>query len=147
MVRATRRHAANLPRFGTSPSIRKRQRVRAVHVLFDHGHPVVRQVACQLELHARIVNGDIRRQDERVLVALFPQAVDHRRHQPQHAAGALELHQRGPVGIEPVKDLGVDRVGRLDALFVVGVAALGRELGLLRPVEVRESLAPPRRGL
>ena len=116
----------------------QRQRVGAVHVLLDHRHPVVREVAGQLELHARVVDRDVRRQDERVLVALLPQAVDHRRHQAQHAAGALELHQRRPVGVEPVEDLRVDRVGRLDALLVVGVAALGRELLVLRPVEVGE---------
>ena len=64
--------------------------------------------------------------------------MDHRRHQAQHAAGALELHQRGPVGVEPVEDLRVDRVGRLDPLLVVGVAALGRELLVLRAVEIGE---------
>ena len=72
---------------------------------------------------------------------LLPQAVDHRRHQPQHAARALELHQRRPVGVEPVEDLGVDRVGRLDALLVLGIAALGRELLVLRPVQVGERRA------
>ncbi len=40
------------------------QRVRAVHVLFDHRHPVVREIPRQLELHARVVDRDVRRQDE-----------------------------------------------------------------------------------
>ena len=66
------------------------------------------------------------------------------RHETQHAAGALELHQRGPVGVETVEDLGVNRVGRPDALLVVGVAAVGRELLRVRPVEIREG---PRKGL
>ena len=124
----------------------QRQRVRAVHVLLDHRHPVVREVARQLELHARVVDRDVGRQDQRVAVALLPQAVDHRRHQAQHAAGALELHQRGPVGVEPVEDLRVDRVGRLDALLVVGVAALGRELLAAACGRGRRRPAPPRRG-
>ena len=138
MVRATRRHAANLPRFGTSPSSRSGSEFGAVHVLLDHRHPVVRQIARQLELHARVVDRDVRRQDQRVAVALFPQAVDHRRHQAQHAARALEFHQRGPVGVEPVENLRVDRIRGLDPLLVVGVAALGRELLVLRAVEVGE---------
>ena len=72
-------------------------------------------------------------------VALLPQAVDDRRHQPQqHAAGALELHQRRPVAVEPVEHLGVDGIGRLDPLLVVGVAALGWKLLVLGPVELRE---------
>ena len=80
----------------------------------------------------------MRGQDERVAVALFPQAVDHRRHQAQHAAGALKFHQRGPVGVEPVEDLRMDGIRRLDAFFVIAVAALGRELRLIGPVEIRE---------
>ena len=130
-----RRELAQVGDFAVHP---QRQRVRAVHVLLDHRHPVVREVARQLELHARVVDRDVRRQDERGLVPLLPQAVDHRRHQAQHAAGALEFHQRGPVGVEAVEDLRVDRIGRLDAFLVVGVAALGRELLVLRPVEIGE---------
>jgi hypothetical protein len=64
--------------------------------------------------------------------------VDHRRHQPQHAARALEFDQRRPVGIEPVEDFRVDRIRRADALLVVAFAALGRKLGLLRAVEIGE---------
>ncbi len=116
----------------------QRQRVRPVHVLLDDRRPVVRQVARQLGLDPRVVDRDGRGQDQRVAVALLPQGMDHRRHQAQHAAGALELHQRGPVRVEPVEDLGVDRVGGHDPLLVVGVAALGRELGALRAVEVGE---------
>ena len=63
------------------------ERAGAVDVLLDHRHPVVREVAGQLELHARVVDRDVRRQDERGLVPLLPQAVDHRRHQSQHARG------------------------------------------------------------
>jgi hypothetical protein len=46
-------------------------------------------------------------------------------HEEEDAAGALELDQGGPVGVEAVEDLGVDGVGGLDAFLVVGVAALG----------------------
>ena len=116
----------------------ERQGVGPVHVLLDHRHPIVREVARQLRLHARVVDGDIGRQDQRVAVALLPQAVDHRRHQAQHAAGALEFHQGRPVRAEAVEDLGVDRVGGLDALLILGLAALRRELGLLRAVQLGE---------
>ena len=77
-------------------------------------------------------------QDQRIAVALLPQAVDHRRHQAQHAARALEFHQRGPVGVQPVEDFRMDRVGRLDALLVFGFAALRRKLGLLVTVKLGE---------
>ena len=133
------RHAAaggKLAEIGQLAVEPQRQRVGAVDVLLDHRRPVVGEVAGQLELDARVVDGDVGGEDERVLVALLPQAVDDGRHQPQHAARALELDQRGPVAIEAVEDLGVDGIGGAHALLVVGVAALGRELLLLAAVEV-----------
>jgi len=114
------------------------KRADPVDVLLDHRHPVVREVARQLRLHARLVDGDVGRHDEGVAVALLPQRVDHGRHQAQDAARALELEQRRPVGVEAVEDLRVDRVRCLDALLVVGVGALRRKLLVLHPVEVGE---------
>ena len=64
--------------------------------------------------------------------------MDHGGHQAQHAARALELHQGGPIGVEPVEDLRVDRIRGLDAFLVVAASTLGRELGTLRVIEVRE---------
>ena len=91
----------------------ERQGLLAVDILLDDRHPVVRQVPRQLELHAGVVDSDVRGQDQGVPVALLPEAVNDRRHQPQHAAGALELHQRRPVAVEPVEHLEVDGIGRL----------------------------------
>src|SRR5207253_3675734 len=82
-----------------------RQRARAVDVLLDDGYPVVGKVAGQLGLHARIVDRDVRGHDQRVAVAPLPQAVDDGSHEAEHAAGTLELHQGGPVGVEPVEQL------------------------------------------
>ena len=48
------------------------QRAWPVYVLLDYWHPVVGEIAGQLELHARVVDRHIRRQDQRVLVALLP---------------------------------------------------------------------------
>ena len=72
------------------------------------------------------------------LIATFPKTVNYRRHQPQHAAGALELGERGPIGIQPVENLRMNRVGRLNAPLVVHRAALRRELDSLRTVQVGE---------
>ncbi len=68
----------------------------------------------------------------------LPEGVDDGRHQAQHAAGPLELVQGGPVVVEPVEQLGVDRVGHLDPALVVGLPALRRKLLLLRAVQLRE---------
>ena len=116
----------------------QRQRTGSVHVLLEHRHPVVRQVSGQLELHARIVDRDVRGQNQGIPVALLPQAVNHGRHQPQHAPSALELHQRRPIRVQAVEDLRMYRIGRLDPLLVVRVTARGRELLALGPIEVRE---------
>ena len=116
----------------------RRQGLRAVDVLLDDRHPVLRQVAGQLELDPWVVDRQVGGQDERVAVALLPEAVDDRRHQSQHAAGPLERHQRRPVRVQAVEDLRMDRVCGRDPLFVVGGAALRRELLVLTAVEVGE---------
>ena len=48
------------PRFGLSRSRAERQRIAPVHVLLDDRHPLVFQIAGQLELHDLVVDGDIR---------------------------------------------------------------------------------------
>ena len=103
----------------------QRQRAGPVHVLLEDRHPVVGEISGQLELHPRVVDCDVRRQDQRIAVALLPQAVNDGRHQPQHAARALELHQRRPVRVQAVEDLGMDRIGGLDPLLVIDVPTLG----------------------
>ena len=99
---------------------------------------MLREVARELVLHARVLDGDGGGQDEWVAVPALPQAVDHRRHQAQHAAGALEPGERGPVRVEAVEDLGMDGEGGPDAPLVVRGAAFGRELHALRTVGVGE---------
>ncbi len=54
--------------------------------------------------------------------------MDHRAHQSQHTAGALKALQRGPFLVKGVEQLGVDRVGPLDAVLVRRVARLTREV-------------------
>ena len=148
--RSGRRRRAQIDRARHPPASRALPQVRhlavdpqrkglgAIHVLLDHRHPVVGQVAGQLELHPRIVDRQVGGQDDGVAVPLLPEAVDDRRHQSQHAAGPLERHQRRPVGVEPVEDLRMDRISGDYALFVVGVAALGGELLVLATVELGE---------
>ena len=57
----------------------------------------------------------------------------------QHTTGPLELVERGPIVVKPVKHLRVDRVGHLDPAFVVGFPAFGREFLLLGAVQFDES--------
>ena len=111
----------------------QRQRLRAVDVPVDDRPPVVGQIAGQLGLHLLFVDRHVGREDERVAVAPLPEAVNDRRHEPQHAAGPLESHQRRPVRVQAVEDLRVDGVCSRDALLIVGVAALGRELLVVLP--------------
>ena len=64
--------------------------------------------------------------------------MDHRRHEAQNSTRALKLNQRGPVVVETIKNLGMDRIGRLQPFFVIGIAAFGRELLMLRTVQIGE---------
>src|SRR5690606_24154894 len=111
-------------------------RAGAVYVLLDDRHPVVREIARELELHARIIYRQRRRQDQRVAIPTFPETMDHGRHESQHTACALELDQGGPVLVEPVEDLRMNRVGGLDALLVIAAPALWGELRRLRAIQV-----------
>ena len=62
--------------------------------------------------------------------------MDHRRHQAQHAARALELHQRRPVVVEPVEHFGMNGVSGLETGFVIGLRTLRRKLLLLRAIKI-----------
>ena len=53
-----------------------------------------------------------------------PEIVDHRRHQAQHLARALEAFERRPVVVEPLEHLRVDRIARLQALRAARLPAL-----------------------
>jgi hypothetical protein len=120
----------------------ERERVGAIDVAFNDRRPGIRQVPGQLELHARVIDRNRRRQDQRVLVALLPEAVNDGGHETQHTARALELHQRGPVGIQPVEHLGMNWIRGLHPLLVVSAATFRRELRRLRVVQLGKA---PRR--
>ena len=66
--------------------------------------------------------------------------MDDGAHQAQDAARALELLQGGPVAVEPVEQLGVDRVGGAQAPLVVGLEGLAGQLAPLEPVVIGEAL-------
>ena len=73
-------------------------------------------------------------------VLLFPERMNHCRHEPQHAARALEFHQRGPIGIEPVENFRVDGIRRLEPFLIIRIAAFRGEFLLLRAVKLHERL-------
>jgi len=66
--------------------------------------------------------------------------MNHRRHQTQHAARALEFIQSRPVVIEPVEQLRMDRIRRFDPALIFRLAGLGRKLLGVLAVLVRECL-------
>lgn len=63
--------------------------------------------------------------------------MDDSRHQSQHTASALELHQRRPVVVEPVEYLRVDRIGRFNALLVIRITTLWRKFSLEKQLLVQ----------
>ncbi len=109
-----------------------------VDVNVDDGLPVVREVLQQLAVDRRDVERHGAGHDQRPGVVRGPQRVDDGAHQPQHAAGALEALERRPVLVEPVEQLRVYRVGRLDPVFVGDLTALARELPSVLAVELHE---------
>ena len=112
-----------------------------VHVAFEHRVPALRQVVDDLVAHIGVVQRQAARHDQRVVVAVLPQAVDHLGHHLQHATRALEVVQRGPVLVEPVEHFGVDGVGVDQALEVPALLCLLRKVIAVGGVEVREGVA------
>ena len=109
-----------------------------VHIALDHRVPPGRQVLNQLIARVAIHQRKAARHDQRIVVAVFPQAVDHLRHQLQHAARALEVVQRGPVFIQAVEHLGVDRVGVFQPFQILAVLRLGGQVVAVGDVVVRK---------
>ncbi len=112
----------------------------AIDVAIHHGVPGVAQVARQLLAHARVVQWQRAGRDQQCAVVALPEHADNHGHEPQHAASALEALQCGPVLVEPLEDLRVDGIAGADLLLVRGLAALGREVGAVRPIQAAERL-------
>src|SRR6266478_2683744 len=68
------------------------------------------------------------------------------RHELQHASGALEVVQRRPVLIEAIENLRVNRISMLQALEIMTVLRLRREVRSAGRVEVRVGAADLLRG-
>ena len=119
----------------------------AVDVPLDDGVPASRQVVGQLVAAAAVVQRQAAGQDHQVLVVVLPEAIDDLRHQLQHAARALKPVDGGPVLVEPVEDLRMDRIGLQEPVVVAAFLRLGRQLGALGDIGIGERAADRLAGL
>ena len=106
----------------------QRHGVRTVHIGLDDGVPAILQVLLHLADERAGVHGQVGGHDQQRPVAALPELRDGERHQPQHAAGALELVQCRPIAEEPVEQLGMDRVRQLHPPPVLELAHARREV-------------------
>ena len=137
-------HAARRQRLPEARILRvdaERAGVGTVDIALQHRRPALGQIADQLVADGRGVEADGARQNQQARVVARPQVVDDRRHQAQHAARALEPLQRGPVAVQPLEDLRMDRIVRLQPLQIAGLPALGREVAALLAVQRVERAA------
>ena len=92
----------------------------AVNVGVDDGFPLVFQVLGEVGIHPGGGQRHIAGQDQRrSIIIIDPEFVHDRRHEFEHATGALKPLQGGPVLIEPIQQFGVQRVGGPNAVFIV----------------------------
>src|SRR5699024_7242718 len=110
----------------------------AVHVVLQDGIPAVREVLHQFTPDQCGAERDRTRADQRRRVLRGPELVDHRTHQAQYAARALELLESGPLGIEPVEQFRMHRIGGTDPGLVLSTRDVGRELARVLLVEELE---------
>ena len=91
-----------------------------INVGVDDGFPLVFQVLGEVGVHPGGGQRHIAGQDQRRrIVVVDPEFVHDGGHELEHATGALESLQGGPVLIEPIQQFGVQRVGGPNAVFVV----------------------------
>ncbi len=117
----------------------QRARVGTVDIDVEDRRPGVGQVTQELVACRGRVERQRAGHDHQRGVAPRPELVDHRRHQAQHAACALEALQRRPVLVEPVEELGVDGVGPAQALQIVTLGDPAGELACRIAVHIPES--------
>ena len=94
-------------------------RARPVDVGIDDRLPLIRQVLRQVGVDRCRIQGNVAWQDQRRHVVGGPQFVHDRRDELEHAACALEPLQSGPVLVQPVQKLRVERVAGADPLLVL----------------------------
>ena len=111
---------------------------RAVDVGVDHRLEAVLQVLRDLRQHVVRIKRHPAGQDQRRRVIALPQLVDDRGHQPEHATGALEPVKGRPVAVQPVEQLRVQRIRRLDPLLIRRIGDPRWELGPVLRIEVCE---------
>ncbi|MCY1365577.1 hypothetical protein D9M69_524280 [compost metagenome] len=89
-----------------------------IHIALDHRIPALGQVIDHLVARIGVVQWQATGHDQWIVVAVLPQAMDHLGHQLEHTTRPLKVIQRGPVLVQPVEYLWVNRVG-MDQPFVV----------------------------
>ena len=92
----------------------------AINFRVDDRFPLVFQVLGEVGIHPGGGQRHITRQNQRRrIVVVDPEFVHDGGHEFEHAAGALESLQGGPVLVKSVQEFGVQRVGGPNAVFVV----------------------------
>ena len=116
----------------------QREGVLAVDIGLDDRIPALVKVLLELADQRRRVHRKVARHDQQRLVATLPELRNCQRHKAQHATGALELVETGPVDEQPVEEFRVDRVRELHSAPVFGLTGSRGEVAVLSPVHLAE---------
>lgn len=101
--------------------------VVAVDVVVDDGVPGGGQHGDESAAAGGVVQGDVARHDEGFVVVVVPEVLDYGGHEFEDAAGLLEIGEGAPLGVELAEEFGVERVGVLELVAVVGGGGFGGE--------------------
>src|SRR5699024_9512156 len=113
-------------------------RVLALDIRVDDSSPCGFDVLDELGGHSRTSDRHGTGHDERRLVPSVEESLDHGAHQPKDSTGPLEPFQGGPILVQPVEELRMDRIGTIDPFFVCALPHVGRQFTLIGPVIVDE---------
>ena len=105
----------------------QRRRIGTVDISLDNRRPGGLQISRQLFPHRRLVYRDHAWQNEQVSVFFLPELVDDRGHEAQDATGTLKPVERGPVRVEPVEHLRVNRIRRGHPFLIFGRSGVDGE--------------------
>ncbi|MNO82392.1 hypothetical protein D3C76_736650 [compost metagenome] len=110
----------------------------SVNIPVHYWIPASGQVIGELVAGVGISKRQTTSHDQRVVVPVFPQAVDDLGHHLQDATGTLEVIEARPVVIQPVKYLRMNRVSLLQTFEVMAFLSFGRKFPTVSNVEVCE---------
>ena len=116
-------------------------RILTIYLTVNNAVPSIRQMAYQFIPYIRYVQRNRPRHDHGTGIIRHPKLMDDSSHQAQNATGTLKAFQRCPISIQPVKNLGMNRVAGYHTVPILHFLSLHRKIRGILLIHTAESVA------